>query len=315
MCDEKFNLSAHLNSHMLAHLHLENVPLALPLAPPPTIPLALPSITQSSSTSNSTKRQKIKYNQKKTKEEPQNDATQLKPCKCSNCSFKTESKLKLIHCKNTCNTNPKSNFNHNNGSYRCDLCFKTYINKTALNGHMRYHSLRGDIISKRTLKKKGIFVQCNTSNAVESKNAISVRKKNIECNVCKKRFVLQKRFEMHMKLHKSVKITNSAQNTIGKSLKRKNIPKLAVKFGLADANVKGQNHKIQLKPFQCQHCENFYTSKRSLAEHTKLFHDYTDSIPSFKGNKYPIVECHFCNAFITKCNLNRHIGSFHPNGN
>lgn len=240
ICNEKFNLSAHLNSHMLSHIHIKNTSLALP------------STTQSSSSSDLTKKQKRK----------------------SNC--------KIIEVK-PYNKNSKSSFNNEYNSYRCKLCFKSYVNQTSLNGHMRFHGLKGHIISKRNLKIQRLNNRQNINNVVRSENEnFAINKKSLMCNICNKGFVLQKRLAIHMQLHKSVK--NSKQNSTGKSLKHKNVPKIAVKFGLADVKIKKLNqlHNIQLKPFQCPHCENYYSSKKTLSEHTRQFHNYAVSKPWYK---------------------------------
>ena len=35
----------------------------------------------------------------------------------------------------------------------CTLCTKSFPSKLALNGHMNYHSIRGEIVSERSLKR------------------------------------------------------------------------------------------------------------------------------------------------------------------
>jgi len=60
---------------------------------------------------------------------------------------------------------------------------------------MRYHSLRGEIISKKSLRK--------TSNNKTN----HVLKTKIICHVCNKYFFLKKNFDKHAVQHKNKKVT------------------------------------------------------------------------------------------------------------
>lgn len=169
ICNEKFGLSAHLNSHLLVHvdyLRLHN-----------TAPLSIK--TRSSSKDDST-------------------LSKGKKCiKCSDCNFMTNSELKLSRHQNICKKNTSDEL-HN-----CKLCSRSFFNQTALNGHLRYHSLRGDIISKRTLKKNKAHQQM-----ADSVNKSSIKHK-MTCQLCNQIFVNKKWLDKHiMKRHGNVQIIN-----------------------------------------------------------------------------------------------------------
>lgn len=170
ICNEKFGLSAHLNSHLLIHvdyLRLQNT--------------ALHSIkTRSSSNDHSSMSKEKKFN------------------KCSGCNFITNSELKLLRHQNICKKNTRDDNLHN-----CKLCSRSFFNQTALNGHLRYHSLRGDIISKRTLKKnrKHKLMGDSVNN--------SSKKHKMTCQLCDQIFVNKKWLDKHiMKRHENVQIIN-----------------------------------------------------------------------------------------------------------
>lgn len=302
VCDEKFCLITHLNNHLLTHVN--NVSpsnsvstLTLPMATPSSsVPPSCPIINLKRSFRKRRLTQKSADNMCQINSQP--DVTDeivqitsdIKPLKCPNCNFSFVSRLKFVRHKNKCTEISNVNVNK---SYLCDLCTRGFKSRSALSGHMRFHSLRGHMISKRSLrgkKRKKLVLENSQVNDISQ----SLKNKFI-CKICNKQFVLEKRFLTHLLIH-----TNSI------SLNSKETPEEPTK---RKSEVKQSCSKY--KPFQCIICKHYYSSKPSLEGHIRLFH--TLGKPTYSFNKpNASKKCNWCNRIISNRNFIRHVSSFHP---
>lgn len=360
-CDQRFSLSLHLNIHIAEHVNnfCTNRRAPTDIQSSSKSQLALNYNNRKSiSFSNSPKtvqnkknvRQKKlcdkvsmmstqKYNASNSNSFLQN-TRECKPFKCPNCLFSSSSENKFINHHNVCNVNFDNSYIPENKQFDCHLCSKTFINKSSLNGHMRYHSLRGEIISKKSLKinkfQNILESQNNTcgKNSVKvnkckecNKNFISRRKLNIHykqhkkqmmCKICHKQFFLEKAFEKHLLIHEN--ITEEKDNSINTSFnedhsfnsrKSTKSKSLKIKFFAKKITEDKKLQKIplkEIKTFQCLYCGKYYKTTKSLGEHKRRYHANVKP----KLQRLASIKCNWCSAVITKCNLIRHINSFHP---
>lgn len=366
ICDQRFSLSLHLNIHIAEHVNdycsNRRAPTDIQSSSRSHLTLnynnrkSISFLQEPISNSPNSVQNKKNSRQKKLSEKqvsimsPQKHSAsnsntflqntrKCKPFKCPNCLFSSSSENKFINHHNVCNINFENSYIPENEQFSCHLCTKTFINKTSLNGHMRYHSLRGEIISKKTLKKqkfKNISKSQNNIRAKKpnkcnecNKNFISRRKLNIHnkqhnkqmvCKICHKQFFLEKSFEKHLLTHEN--ITEKKDNSINTSFNENNLfnsnkkstkqKPFKVKFFTKKIKDDKKLRKIPLKEvntFQCVYCDKYYKTIKSLAEHKRRYH--ADVKPKIK--RLASIKCNWCSAIITKCNLIRHINSFHPN--
>lgn len=239
----------------------------------------------------------------------------LDPFKCTECSYSTVDQSQFISHFSVCSgdidtdTEPKC----------CHLCLKSFCNQSALNGHMKYHSMRGEIISKKQ-KAKNISIQkSNGSVMIAQRGVIRVKppitfftckycskkfitkhklhihnlqhKKQMVCKVCNQQFLFKKSFDKHLLSHET--------GTLADDEKTKSVS--------STTKNKTQNHVVQLS---CAYCEDSFSNKKSLLNHTAMMH--SDSQLSYKNSNSSFRQCNWCNSIITKCNLLRHIRRFHP---
>lgn len=170
ICGERFVLNIHLINHVLVHVNLLY---------PNNTPLTLSAETQSSEnnlTTTSTQNSSFK---------------EFAILKCKNCNFTTRSNRTFKQHESNCNNTSDSSSSTNK---QCKICIRSFPNQVALNGHMRYHSLRGHITSKRSLRK----TSCNIAN--------SKVKTKINCHVCNKHFFFKKNLDKHVLQHENKKV-------------------------------------------------------------------------------------------------------------
>jgi len=355
VCNAKFILSAHLNIHLAEHvdyLCMLNSSVS-------------PSEIQSSSKSNLTINPNRNYKNSKSTSElakkscntntslnVSNDFTQnlsvtdpnmtlqkkkCKAFKCVNCVFATGSEAKFLNHHDICNNTSKGSSKF----YQCHLCVKSFTTHSGLNGHLKYHTFRSEIISRRqqALNKKKFKNQnknssvksqkyvfpkianfnrshkckdCNKHFTTRSKLNIHYKqhKQQMICNKCHKKFVFRKNFEKHLLTHANVKMSNGVSKEISFNESDSQNQK-AIKS--TDDNSEEQNISKDAKLFHCFYCNNSYKSKQSLSQHNRQHHSRF-KLPC-KKLKSKTVECNWCSIVITKCNLLRHIKSLHPNIN
>ncbi|XP_026822990.1 zinc finger protein 626-like [Rhopalosiphum maidis] len=357
ICNAKFVLSAHLNLHLVEHVNylcMRNSSIS-------------PSEMQSSSQSNlmitpsgnyknsrsTTALAKNSCNTNTSVDLQQNvsnnstqnfcvtdsnknlQKTKFKSFKCLNCMFTTASETQFLNHNDICDNISKTSKFH-----QCHLCIKSFKNYSALNSHLKNHSYRSEIISRKklvSLNKKKIKIQnkntliksqkfvfpkianfnrshkckdCNRHFTTRHKLNIHFKqhKKQMICNQCNKKFVLKKNFEKHLLSHMSndtsFNKSNSLQNqrAIKKSIKPKSV-----------SNSETQNVSETEKSFQCSFCNNYCKSKQSLSQHKR--HHHSTIKHTYRKLKSKTVECKWCSIIITKCNLLRHIKCLHPNIN
>lgn len=234
ICNATFVINAHLVVHL--HEHVDSTFLS-----ESTLSTEVQSLSINNLSENLKKLKSSIVSTKKTKNGRvtksihtfKNTVTTKQLYKCMNCTFSSVSRDKCLKHQSICHNNPENKIN--NKMYRCHLCTRSFINQTSLNGHMRYHSIRGEIISKRKggrrikgnnrshnitnkiISQKIIIPkECNITKVYKCKdcnrNFISQNKlnnhnlqhqKQMMCNFCNKQFFLKKRFEKHMLQHKN----------------------------------------------------------------------------------------------------------------
>jgi KRAB domain-containing zinc finger protein len=314
LCKEQFSLSIHLNLHMTQHVR------EILLKPSSS---NLPTETQSSSNSNLVMSLRKKNNKlaKSTKSYCETNTSviftnkpNLDPFKCTECSYSTVDQSQFINhfsiCSGETNTDAESKC--------CHLCFKPFRNQSALNGHMKYHSVRGEItsrkkktmnvsnhktngsvlIAQRVIRVKNpiIFFTCKyCSKKFMTKHKLHIHilqhKKQMVCKVCNQTFLFKKSFDKHLLSHKTGTLTDGKKS----------------KYVSSTTKNKTQNPVEQLS---CAICKNSFSSKKSLLYHNTMMH--SDSQMSYSNSKSPLRQCNWCNRIITKSNLLRHIRNFHP---
>lgn len=344
ICNAKFNLRAHLNIHISDHvdyIHMKESSLETDIQLSSTSNLKL-DLNKLKSSVKLTRNVYQEVLQERSSVQncyvPLKSTMTRKSFKCPNCNFVTMSEAKFSHHQSICNHIPTSSETHNSPN-SCKLCTRTFINRTALNGHMRYHSLRGEIISKRknALKNRMLNDQ-NENNFVHkssnvretesvtnghkckdcNKKFITYNKLNIHqlqhkkqmmCNLCNKQFFLKKSFEKHLLFHKRYKIA-SDQQELEESVQHKSLHTQMFN-NINNINPKKKKKLlITIKPYQCSYCKQFYSTERSLGEHIRQFH--IEMKPVYRSFKLESTKCNWCNAIITKANLFRHVKSLHP---
>jgi len=251
--------------------------------------------------------------------------------------FSTVSETQFVNHHNICNNISKTSKFH-----QCHLCIKSFKNYSALNGHLKYHSYRSEIVSRRQLllnkkkmknenkntmvkSQKYVFPKiasfkrgykckdCNRHFTTRQKLNIHFKqhKKKMICNQCNKKFVLKKNFEKHLLLHTD-ELSNDTSFNKSNSPKNQRATKKSIKHKSV-TNSETQNISEKEKSFQCSFCNNYCKSKQSLSQHKR--HHHSTIKRSYRKLKSKTVECKWCSIVITKCNLLRHIKSLHPNVN
>jgi len=328
VCNAKFILSAHLNTHKRDNY--------LCMANPSTSFANIPISSQSSSSINSSRnyrtselliKSETSAQQNELSDSTQNicvmnpnitlQNTKCKSFKCVNCVFVTESETEFLNHLDICNNISKSS----SEVHQCNLCTKSFKSQSSLDDHLKYHADRSKI-----LKRKLIFDEKNGENQnkigrnVKSQNYVSNienrnqktkdcnkyitthNKSNIHseqlkqqmiCDICHKKFVSKTGFKKHMLLHRNVKMSNGGTKIIKSSGEKSDKQKIS------------QNKKS----FQCSNCNTYYKSKLSLSQHIRQHHSHF-KLPQ-KKLKLKTVKCNWCGIIITKHNLFRHITSFH----
>lgn len=355
ICNTKFTLSAHLNIHLNEHvdyIYMKELSFQTDIQSPTQSHLKQDLNTLKSSIASTRNVCKEVLQEKlPVKNYYVSESTKLplkrskrKSFKCSDCKFVTMSEAKLLRHQNICN-HIQTSSRPSNRLVRCKLCIRTFVSKTALNGHMRYHSLRGEIISKRknamnnkilnsqkqnnimkSTINKPIYVKdsrfitnnlhkCNDCNKkFMTHNKLNIHqlqhKKHMMCNICNKQFFLKRSFEKHLLLHNHFDITNDQQD-LAESMECNSMDtQMLNRYKEPNTNKKKQKLIITIKPYQCSFCKQFYSTEKSLGEHIRTFH--MEMKPITRKFKLESVKCNWCNAVITKANLFRHIKSLHP---
>lgn len=334
VCNARFVLAAHLNVHMAEHVDY------LCMRNSSVIPS---DIQSSSNVLNNLTQNFCVTDPNKTLQK-----TKFKPLKCVNCLFATGSETKFVNHLGVCSGNiPKKSPK----CHQCHLCTKSFKTQSALNGHLKYHSYRSEIISRRqlALEKKKMKMQnnnaiksqkyvfpkianfnrsfkckdCNRHFTTRSKLNIHCKqhKQQMICNKCHKKFVLKKNFEKHLLSHTNVMsngVSNDTSFNESNSLHNQRAIIGSIKAAsemktIMSTNDKNEEQNISQNEnsFQCSYCNNYYKSKQSLSQHNRQHHSRFE-LPRRKL-KSKTVECNWCSLVITKCNLLRHIKSLHPN--
>ncbi|XP_001948795.2 zinc finger protein 544 [Acyrthosiphon pisum] len=353
VCNAKFVLNAHLNIHLAEHV--DDVCMLNSSVSPSEI--------QSSSKSNLTINSNRNYKNSKLTSKlakkccntsisinVSNNFTQnlsvtdpnttlqknkCKAFKCVNCVFSTGSETKFLNHHDICNNTSKGSAKF----YQCNLCIKTFTTRSGLNGHLKYHTFRSEMISRRQLalnkqklknqiknssvkSQKYVFPKianfnrshkckdCNKHFTTRSKLNIHCKqhRQQMICNICHKKFLLKKNFENHLLSHTNVIISNGISNDtlFNESNSQQN------QNAIKRPGDKSENQNIS-KLFHCSYCNKSYKSKQSLSQHNRQHHSRF-KLPRRKL-KSKTVECNWCSLVITKCNLLRHIKSLHPDIN
>ncbi|KAE9532191.1 hypothetical protein AGLY_010393 [Aphis glycines] len=324
ICNAEFVLSAHLNLHLVEHVNylcLRNSSIN-------------PSEIQSSSRSNLTINPSGNYkNSMSTTASAKNSCNTITSVNL----LTTECETQFINHHDICNNNSNTSKFH-----QCHLCIKSFKNYSALNGHLKYHSHRSEMISRRQLalnkkkvnnqnknsivnSQKYVFPKianfnkghkcrdCNRQFTTRRKLTIHFKqhKKQMVCNQCNKKFVLKRNFEKHMLSH-----SNGLSNNISLNESNSQQNQRATKKLMKHKSVSSHeplNVSEQEKSFQCSYCNNYCKSKQSLSQHKR--HHHSALKVTHRKLKSKTVECNWCSIVITKCNLLRHIKSLHPNIN
>lgn len=361
ICNERFILSAHLNLHLIEHVDYQhfknNRPASLPLQiqsspknnlesnSQKTYYRSLKSV-QNSSNNNAKRNQQKKVLKKNIKNKlikstinncdnfkiDSQHIAKCKPFKCPNCTFGTKSEAKFVDHENYCTNISENSYKQNLPSH-CHLCLRQFVSQTALNGHMKYHGVRGEIIPKRQKSIKKITAANQLPKIYNCKYCdrqfmslkklhvhYSQHKKQMMCNICNKQFFLKKMFERHMEKHNKL-ITNDNQNEYNTSYNQSNLLKqklhkkvIKCKFTSKFTNVQKKNYFTQqIKDFKCLECNSYYKTRKTLLAHNRQFHPIEKQIQQPLKSQSAKDKCNWCNILITKPNLYRHIKSFHPN--
>ncbi|XP_060863049.1 zinc finger protein 585A-like [Metopolophium dirhodum] len=356
VCNAKFILNGHLNIHLVEHVN--NVCMLNSSASPSKI--------QSSSKSNLTINPNRNYKNSKSTSKlakkcyntntsvnvsnnfiqnlsvtDSNTTFQKNKCKafkCVNCVFATESETKFLNHHDICSNTSKDSSRF----YKCNLCIKTFTTRSGLNGHLKYHTFRSEMVSRRQLaldkqklknriknssvkSQKYVFPKianfnrshkckdCNKHFSTRSKLNIHYKqhRQQMICNKCHKKFLLKKNFEKHLLSHTNVKMLNGISNDTSFNESNSLQDQNAIKS--TGDKSEYQNILKNEKLFHCSYCNKSYKSKQSLSQHNRQHHSRF-KLPRRKL-KSKTVECNWCSLVITKCNLLRHIKSLHPNIN
>ncbi|KAL5242716.1 hypothetical protein ACI65C_010126 [Semiaphis heraclei] len=273
-----------------------------------------------------------------------------KPLECLNCVFATDSETKFVNHLRVCSGDIPTKSPE---CHQCHLCTKSFKTHSALNGHLKYHSHRSEIISRRqlALDKKKMKMQNKNNNAIKSQKYVFPKianfnrsfkckdcnrhfttrsklnihykqhKQQMICNKCHKKFVLKTNFEKHLLSHTNVMsngVSNDTSFNESNSLHNQRAIIGSMK-AVSEMNIiKSANEKNE---------------EQNISKNKKLFrcsycNNYYKSKQSLSQHnrqhhsrfelprrklKSKTVKCNWCSLVITKCNLLRHIKSLHPN--
>lgn len=268
---------------------------------------------------------------------------------CSNCVFNTMSRNQYLHHQSNCNIELNNHTEQAentpgfkiNISYRCELCQRLFPSHCALNGHMNYHKVRGELTNKKNYSVKQFNFDDDvndfiTSENVGVKNANNItksytcdecgrkflfynkfcahrdqHKKKMICTICRQQFFFKKNFEKHKRKHVNFEEENRQNKNYSLHVqnvsKKSNYHKVALKktpYNKTNSSINGLSHLAAIKKFICLHCKINFDSVENLKRHYIKFHP-TES------TKY-LVPCSWCNVIISKNNLLRHVRNFHP---
>lgn len=344
LCHEQFSLKIHLNLHLIQHVRCDSrlspstLSTETQLSPNSNVAMNLArnnncrspvTSTNNSYNSNSKEKKKITKNSlirssnsycKTNTSEVIRKKPNLDPFKCTECTYSTVDYNQFISHFSICSGETDTN----NEPTCCRLCFKTFRSQAALYGHMKYHSLRGEITSKKTqtkvIRRKkpfGLYTCKYCSKKFNTNHKLHVHnlqhKNQMICKVCNQQFLFKKSFENHLLSHKTKTLTNNKHKSRSMSITKNNLlnnqstnKKIMKSNSVSNITTnKKQNNQIQ---FSCQYCKNNYKDKKTLLHHTKLIHSQS----SCKNLKNSYRQCNWCNAVITRTNLLRHVRTLHP---
>lgn len=210
--------------------------------------------------------------------------------KCINCKYSSVFQNKYLKHQNICKNNPGNKTKTK--MYHCNLCPRAYKNQTSLNGHIKYHSIRGEIISKRQryrllkdLKENNGSLNTPNNKTTQNKFIYHTRQheKQMTCNICNKQFFLKKRFEIHLLQHKN-KEQNVSQISLNKN--RKSNPKtlgnkmrtyrqcewcdISISWNNLNRHIKAKHPET--RSLKCLHCLITFKDYASLRYHYSEFH-------------------------------------------
>nr|XP_006812793.1 PREDICTED: zinc finger protein 729-like [Saccoglossus kowalevskii] len=200
--------------------------------------------------------------------------TREKLYKCIVCDhrFITESSLKshvsALH------------FSHSSFRHVCKRCGKSYLKKSELKKHVRFHT--GKSISKGCITH--VCKQCG--KIFENKSILSVHMqyhtgvKPFQCKQCEKRFCTIGNLNVHMRIHTSEKQYKCSE--CGTAFRMKNLLK---KHHMAD--------HADVWPFQCDRCEKGFTQSRELSLHKKTHtqKSYDHTLCKKCGKSFSTISC------------------------
>ncbi|KAI5699832.1 hypothetical protein M8J75_009440 [Diaphorina citri] len=165
--------------------------------------------------------------------------------------------------------------------YECSNCHKGFKNKGKLNRHMKIHS---------DSKEQWFCKVCNKAlmsvESLKKHMKIHAGLKNYHCDICEKSFIEKNDLIKHQVTHSDKKIF--VCENCGKSFKRK-----------YDLALHIRTH-FPLKRFQCKLCDKIFFTLHNMRRHMRIHKDR------------PLFECHDCHkSFTRKDNLERHVKSIH----
>ncbi|XP_050424128.1 zinc finger protein 699-like [Adelges cooleyi] len=283
LCNEKYILSAHLNSHIMSSHRDSNRIVIGPTNFALKMQLASDLILLERQTDN----QHYKSLRATTKTSAEVDSKihmcirtsgqkiDKKPFTCPDCLFVSMSKIELLHHRNNSCINLHIDKKKQiviapdgvNVSYKCKVCGKLFLRLKSLNGHLKTHSTK--------------VVYKNRTQGIISPNA---ENRSCRCEICGKLFFTLKSLNSHLKVH-------------NKKSKFKTI---------------GQN--VGNMSYSCHLCGKSFLKCQSLNGHLKIHSvkfNYKNKCP--QQNFSPNVnnwsyDCNICGQSFLKLNLlNAHL--------
>ncbi|XP_015592131.1 zinc finger protein 728 [Cephus cinctus] len=141
--------------------------------------------------------------------------------------------------------------------FKCTNCEKAYTSKSKLNAHLRLHTkinLHQCNVCNKTFPYRSYLEDHKKIHKSKSEAAQGIR--HFECAMCEKRFSLEKNLKSHLKLH------------TGKGVVRCEIcdKRFSQKYSL---NIHMKSHK-SIKSHKCEFCEKSFSQKGNLVEHLRI---------------------------------------------
>ncbi|KAL0808632.1 hypothetical protein ABMA28_013070 [Loxostege sticticalis] len=173
---------------------------------------------------------------------------------------------------------------HLNGSFKCELCDKTFSKSATLRNHVETSHLK--VHKHKCDHCAETFLHYNVKiNHLVTAHGVKVPQ--YRCTMCPKVFLVKGRMKCHVK-NVHLKITKYECEFCNK--------KFAVKDKYEDHLVTHTGERN----FQCEVCKKKYSRKKVLVAHMRIHNN---------DKRYV---CQFCSrAFVHKCSLQSHINTQH----